>query len=316
MSSTPSTRLLPGLLLLLAMGACDFLWPLDNPHDQRRCEPLCTGGEVCEDGQCQVPQVGGDASPRDTGSHDVVLHPDLPGPTKDGVKQDKPKTDKGACVPGKCIGCCQGSVCQPGNSSSGCGTGGQPCQACGAGEACVGGVCKASTCGPASCPGCCQGGVCHKVVYDAVCGKGGVQCVACKKYQGCQAGVCKLNQGSTWHVTVAKAEIDKGKSWDLGPNAAPDPFVEITVGSTSGKSTTKNDTYSPVWNELVVTATAGSLFTHGLAVKVWDLDQWPASNQLIGSCKVTVSESVLVSGSGTMVCGMDVKQLKFAFTVK
>ena len=318
MTHNLSHRLLPGLLLLLALGACDMLWPLDSPYDQRRCDPQCTGGEVCEDGQCQVPKVGGDASPRDTGHHDVASHPDLPGPSKDGAKQDKPKQDKpkddkGLCIPAMCIGCCQGSVCKPGNSIAACGTGGQPCQACGPGEACTGGACKSSGCGPSNCPGCCKGGACIVAINDTACGSGGAQCVACKKYQGCQAGACKLNHGSQWKVTLIKAEIDKGKVYDQGPNPHPDPFVEVSVGPTKGKTTTKMNTYSPMWNELVLTTTAGDLFTHGLSVNVWDQDG-ALANQLIGSCKVTLAESVLLSGSGIMVCGKEVKQLKFAFS--
>ena len=279
-----ATGLLPGLLLLTVAG-CDFLWPLDSPHDQRRCDPGCTGGEVCEDGQCEVPQVGGDAAERDTGPQEDGAKPDLPL-KKDGPKQDKPQADKPKADKLKAD---KPKLDKPQAD-------------------------KPNPCGPTTCSGCCEGGVCKMASSNAACGKGGVQCVACKKYQSCMADVCKLNTGSQWGVTVVKADIDKSKAWDPAPNVAPDVYVEVAVGAVSGKTTVKNNTYTPYWNELVLTATAKDIMTHGLAIKVHD-DDWPKT-QLIASCKVTVAEKVLVGGIGYLTCGQDVKNFKILFSAK
>ena len=219
-------EILPGLLLLLGQGACDSLWPFDNPYDQRRCDPACAEGRDCN-----------------------------------------------------------------------------------------GGACVAVSCGPGNCAGCCQGAVCLMAISDAACGSGGVQCVACKTYQGCQAGQCKLNSGSVWDVTVVNADIDPAKSWDPQPGLPPDPYVEVKIGSAVGKTTTKSDTYTPAWNEQVLSATAGNILTFGLNIKVMDHDPWGA-DETVGLCKATVSETILAQGTGLMVCGSQVKKLQLKFSAK
>jgi hypothetical protein len=40
------------------------------------------------------------------------------------------------------VGCCKGTVCMPGTSTSACGYDGAPCQTCGQGELCMGGSCE------------------------------------------------------------------------------------------------------------------------------------------------------------------------------
>ncbi len=41
--------------LVLLLGGCDWLWPLDGEYDPHRCDPSCAGKQTCVNGQC----VGG-----------------------------------------------------------------------------------------------------------------------------------------------------------------------------------------------------------------------------------------------------------------
>ena len=255
-------------LVWLVVG-CDWLWPLDHPHDQRRCEPACADEMVCLDGTCQPRQVGGDASPRDGAAPDMLVKEDkaeLDKPKLDKPKLDKPKLD------------------------------------------------KPKPCGPANCKGCCQAGACLTMVSNAACGQGGQPCVACKKHENCQTGACKLDKSSQWGVTVVNAVINGGKKWDNPPQIAPDPFVEITVATKKGKTSVKLNTLQPTWNEQVLVATANDLLIHGLNVKVFDDDL--TGDQLMGSCKAAVAESVLLGGAGMITCGPDVKSIALKFNPK
>jgi hypothetical protein len=71
------------LLLLTLLGpACD-LWPRDNPLDPARCDPRCTGDEVCREGKCVALDAGPDAA-----------RPDAP-PTDSGVDRGLDLTPDG-----------------------------------------------------------------------------------------------------------------------------------------------------------------------------------------------------------------------------
>ncbi len=305
-------------LVLLMTGGCDSLWPLDNPHDQRRCDPACAEGMVCLDGECEPRQVGGDASPRDGRPADGAP-PDRPI-QQDKPKLDKPKPDKAQpdkpkpCGPVSCNGCCRGGQCLHGNTGGACGKGGLACAVCPAGHGCVGGQCKPTQCGPHTCKGCCQAGKCLTMVSNAACGQGGKLCVVCKKGQTCQTGACKLDKASQWGVAVVKADIKSGKKWDNPPQIAPDPFMELTVWKLKGKTTVKQNTYNPVWNELVLTTSANNLLQHGISFKVFDQD--PGLDQVMASCKASVSETVLLGGSGKITCGPDIQSVVLKFNAK
>ncbi len=231
---------------------------------------------------------------------------------------------EGGCTKGeKCsssncsTGCCDGDTCMKGDTPSFCGTGGASCKTCQTGFKCQSGVCNdPSKCGPSSCAsGCCSQGQCLSGSSINACGTGGNVCQACKKSQLCTSGKCKLDPSSKWSITVVNADLDKSKSWDTLINTEPDVYVQVGVGSNTGKTTVKNNTYAPYWNELVLTTTAGSLASYGLSLKVYD-DDWPTGDQLMGSCKPSVPEKVLLSGAGYMQScgGKDVKKINFTFT--
>lgn len=227
-------------------------------------------------------------------------------------------TPGASCSPSSCKGCCSGATCKTGDTTQFCGTGGTACAACKSGETCSKGTCNnPTTCGPSSCSGCCQGGKCLSGVSATACGTGGGVCQACGTKQTCQSGICKLDSNSKWGITVISAKIDTAKKWDWPLSTEPDPFVDLTVGSVQGKTTVKSNTYTPYWNELVLTTTAYGITKYGMTVKIYDDDL--TGQEPMGSCSLSVSESVLVSGYGaTTKCSLSgtlhVKELYFKFT--
>jgi Ca2+-dependent lipid-binding protein len=112
-------------------------------------------------------------------------------------------------------------------------------------------------------------------------------------------------------VIFVGATIDQAKKWDSTPFfTKPDPYVEVSVGQQTGKTTNQDETYDPQWDELVFTTTANALLTWGMDLKVFD-DDWPTGDELMGSCTVTVTESLLQSGIGSTNCGADVTSLDY-----
>jgi hypothetical protein len=139
----------------------------------------------------------------------------------------------------------------------------------------------------------------------------------CGTAQSCQASACKLDPTTSWGITVVKADLDTSRGWDPLVYTEPDPAVEVTVGGTTGKTTTKSNTYAPQWNELVVTALAATVVSNGLSVKVLDADPW--GWETIGACVVMVPADVLLAGYGiAQGCGNEgwVKQLDLKFTLQ
>ena len=74
-------------------------------------------------------------------------------------------------------GCCEGTVCRAGNTSSQCGVGGGACQACASeSDTCTNGVC--SGCAASCTTGCCLGSTCTNRA-TTTCGGNGQACVNC-----------------------------------------------------------------------------------------------------------------------------------------
>ena len=95
-----------------------------------------------------------------------------------------------------CAGCCTSSgVCEPGDGTNACGSGGVKCLDCGSsGFGCDNGSCQGTPpkCGPGNCAGCCDSlGRCRAGTETDACGvKGGV-CASCTtKNEGCDSGTC------------------------------------------------------------------------------------------------------------------------------
>ncbi len=95
-----------------------------------------------------------------------------------------------SCSPVNCEGCCNGSVCQRGDSATMCGAQGSACIECGVGLSCLDGSCKIPSCSSANCPnGCCQNNVCVTPTPSA-CGTVGQICAVCPGGQVCDQGHC------------------------------------------------------------------------------------------------------------------------------
>ena len=234
------------------------------------------------------------------------------------------KTSTTPCGPSNCNGCCKSGQCVSGTSSTACGVGGAACSTCKTGETCSGGKCGSSSCGPGSCSGCCKSGMCLSGTSASDCGTGGASCTACASYQKCLSGTCKLDTTTKWDIVAYSCTVDSTTktSWDTWPaNGSPDPYMQMTVGTSTGSTTTKSDTWKPVWNEVVISSVAaGDIVNYGMQLKIMDEDlTW---DQTMGECKVSVSESVLVSGSGQVSScpdsngGKYVKDILFKFNKK
>jgi len=230
----------------------------------------------------------------------------------------------GACDASTCAdGCCQAGQCLPGNTKAACGKGAVACAPCVGTDDCVDKSCQAGACGPGSCAGCCEAGACQAGNTEAACGAGGQACTACPSGSSCTAGQCDVSPTSEWKVTVVSAEVllatAGGKVWDPGALPGflePDVFVELISGTQKGNSGTKDNTNTPLFNDLVITAKASEL-KQSVIVKVWDEDPIPP-DQLIGTCNVTFNGTDLLAGTFTVTdCGgIDAKTVNFSFAPK
>ncbi len=93
------------------------------------------------------------------------------------------------------------------------------------------------------------------------------------------------------------------------------------MGTKKGTTKTKDNTWTPVWNEVVIQGiAAGDITNYGMNLTVYDADTtW---DEKMGACTVSVSESVLVSLSGKVSSCPDskgkkhVKDILFKFIKK
>ncbi len=262
---------------------------------------------------------------------------------------------KCSCGPGACPGCCQNNQCKTGDQPTACGKGGAACTTCSGGDVCSGGSCSSgATCSAASCKdGCCQnntcqtnaqaacgifGGSCQKCGFTEscnagvcnnsllcnsyFCGKGcckdstcqpgdtaqacganGQVCKVCSASETCVGGGCVAKVGVKWDVTVVKAMLSPGTSWDNPPkNPPPDPYVTLTVGGQTKSTSSLNDTYTPVWDEYLLTDTTQNL-SSSIHLVVGDADDfW--KDDIIADCTINLTPLDLVLGQKTITsCG-------------
>lgn len=270
---------------------------------------LCTGTQTCQLGTCT-----GSVTPRPTQCGDCQT-----GCCKGTVCA--PGTDDGACGGGGqscvdcemsqlvcdaqerrctlpatadpcegCTGCCTNTRCEEGTADTACGKGGARCLDCAAlNQICDGanGTCQdcASTC-----DGCCRDGRCEPGTAVDNCGKGGAACADCKaKSQTCDAQECK-DPGTTpttkrYDVTLVRAHVDS--PWYACWEANCDLWVEVTVGTATGKSTTIDDNNDPEWNLYLLTAPEDALLT-SFEAKLYDNDYTPTLVS-VATCKAALT---------------------------
>jgi hypothetical protein len=227
----------------------------------------------------------------------------------------------GTCDATTCAdGCCEGNRCRPGNTDELCGTGGAACEACSDKEQCDSQACGPAPCGPKTCTGCCDAqGTCQTGDTDQECGTGGKACETCQGSLFCINNSCAWDPQAEWTVTVVSATINPFMVWDQGAFPGfiePDVFMEVSCGGNSGKTDTTPNTYSPAFNEEVVTAKAKQLEI-GVNIQVYDEDPFPA-DQLMGSCNISFPKASLEQGWFTVFnCGGPyVQNIQFSFAMK
>lgn len=164
---------------------------------------LCTSIQACTLGQCitQSSSGGGNGSGGGGGATGGGG-----GAIGGGGGQTAGGGGTASCSPASCQGCCQANgVCASGTNNASCGSGGEQCQLCSAGNCNAQGQCVAGqgggggatggggggamggggggvgSCSVATCPsGCCTtAGVCITVTSPTRCGGGGNACQSC-----------------------------------------------------------------------------------------------------------------------------------------
>lgn len=173
------------------------------------------------------------------GSPDLFPFPDLPAPPDQSPSADLIPW----CGPGSCAGCCTGPVCQNGDSNTLCGSGGLPCVNC---------LATLQVCDNFTCGGCTQSDQCDG---QTVCVSPG------------PTGSCTPAYGLDYQVVIVSAVLNSSLKWD--DYSAPDPYAQIQVGSQSGLSSVKPDTYTPSWIEAlthIITQTTA------VTITLWDHD--------------------------------------------
>jgi hypothetical protein len=203
---------------------------------------VCTGNEVCQNGQC-MPPAGG-CGPVNCASGCCAGQICKPGDaatacgtagaictdcTKSGGTCPN-KTCQGGtgCSSSSCNGCCSSNQCFQGNTHALCGKGGVACVDCAAqSKSCdsASGTCGSAppTCGAGSCSGCCSGNTCQAGKVDTACGMGGVNCVDCTSFgASCDgaAGKCKGGRPTCGPATCASGCCDNNQCMPGNTTAA------------------------------------------------------------------------------------------------
>ena len=81
------------------------------------------------------------------------------------------------------------------------------------------------------------------------------------------------------------------------------------------KTDTLNATEKPVWDFKLFDATDKELLATPLKVTVKDADTWPNSDDELGTCDLTVTQTDLDAGQLVADCKTKVKNVTFSFTV-
>ncbi len=91
--------------------------------------------------------------------------------------------------------------------------------------------------------------------------------------------------------------------------------MSLAIDTLNSKTSVMDNTYTPVWNEVLGKVKASALISLPLDVKVIDWD--PVKNETIATCKATVTAKVLTAGGNSVIkgCGPDgyVKTITFKF---
>jgi C2 domain len=243
---------------------------------------------------------------------------DESSPTSDGAfiwpDISYPDYTSGTCAPGACSGCCSSTgACVAGTDNAACGFSGNPCQVCQGTQTCKMGLCAAPPCDATSCAsGCCDSsGTCQKGTEDTACGTSGQACQTCTSAEVCSNNQCGAKGPDLYKVTLVSAKIT-GSSWivcGFAELSECDLYVILKVGNATSKSTIKENSNSPAWNEFMLAASESDIIKK-FEVEVRDDD--PIGSVQIGKCEPTITSADLAAGTHTSDC-KDAKQVTWSF---
>ncbi len=206
------------------------------------------------------------------------------------------------CDTNTCAGCCDANgVCQQGDDTTACGHGGKTCAVCDSGKACNSGACIDPSC-KASCAGCCGPTGCMPGNTTSACGASGDACTVCGAGRTCSGG-CKVDPNALWNIVAVRGEFAAtkrdGSAWDPF-NGAPDPYLKITVQNHAGQTDNGSNTYTPTWNQTVITGAKALEIKTSFHVQAIDSD--PIGDDNMGSCNATITDAMFDQQLQTISC--------------
>jgi len=121
--------------------------------------------------------------------------------------------------------------------------------------------------------------------------------VKCESYQLCNAsGSCEIDPSSKWNIRIKSASLATGPTtpWDpvdaQNPGAEkPDPFLDVRIGLNAlpHKTQTVQDTFNPVWNEVLYQGyTWSAIRSYTWSIVLFDADPDQNNAQSMSICDV------------------------------
>ena len=125
----------------------------------------------------------------------------------------------------------------------------------------------------------------------------------CVRGYQCMSNACTLNPSGLWKLTVTSGTVatqnQSGSAWDAF-GGAPDPMVCLTINGIRSCTTTKQDTFTPSWNESFASATSTALLT-GITVEFVDVDL-TSNDSICAPGVVPVSQQNFLGGTWGATC--------------
>ena len=285
--------------------------------DGTKAEACGSGGETCvacdeyetcnEDGECEEAPC----SPKDC---DGCCRA---GECREGIKDFACGTGGEECANcqgeeqcsagGECTACmdgCWGAMgkCLEGTSDDACGTGGKDCTKCMSNQTCEMGTCEDQmnmSCSQ-TCVGCCWNGECKQGASRQACGANGDTCKTCASEFECMSGQCQLSPSSRWNVVAIDATIAQS-TYGGDVTSDPDPFLEVTVGNSKGKTSVKKNVYRAIWNKTVVTGASASDIMNNFSYVLYDEDL-TGNAKIVSGCSPTFAPQDFTKQSVRHTC--------------
>lgn len=250
----------------------------------------CAGADACSETECTPENCDGCCRAGRCRPGDKDFACGTEGETCVECLEGESCNTEGACV--NCSGCRNADgECVDGTSDQACGTGGASCKVCSDGETCTDGTCTAEgemTCAE-SCSGCCVDGECKPGDSDDACGVNGEECTSCSSVSVCESGSCSLDPNSSWKIVAVSATIVES-SVDVDSGSAPDPYLEVSVAGNSAKTSAKEDTHTPKWNEVTIDGASAADIKSDTSYVLYDSD-FVDDDEIVAECEPGLMDS-------------------------